>query len=204
MGNERLALLAVQAAPFSPDERASNEKVGASLAPNNHHECPMTRFAPLLPTAVFAVDSASNQTAGGSSTAAFVASVAAGNLVEIESSKLALDRTESDRVKGFANRMIEDHGAAGASSGRPSATPTSLRQPKSSIPNTRRSSTLSRPRTSGSFDKAYIDAQSNAHVETIDLFKAYVRGGDHWRMRQFADDLLPTLHAHLDHVKKMR
>jgi len=59
-------------------------------------------------------------------------------------------------------------------------------------------------RDAGTFDKAYVDAQYTAHVETIDLFKSYVRSGDHWRLRQFADELLPTLHVHLDHVKKMR
>jgi hypothetical protein len=56
----------------------------------------MTRFALLVPTAVFAAD---NQAAGGSPTPTFLASVAAGNLFEIESSKLALDLTKSDRVK---------------------------------------------------------------------------------------------------------
>ena len=54
------------------------------------------------------------------------------------------------------------------------------------------------------FDKAYIEAQYKAHVETADLFKAYAQGGEDTRMRAFAAELLPTLQAHLDHVAKMR
>jgi hypothetical protein len=49
-----------------------------------------------------------------------------------------------------------------------------------------------------SFDKAYVDA----HLETIDLFKDYVISGDHWRLRQFAEELLPRLHAHLSTMSK--
>ena len=164
----------------------------------------MTPFALLVPAAVFAADSASNPTAGGSPTAAFVASVAAGNLFEIESSKLALDRTRSDRVKEFAHRMIDDHGAA-ALKFRQAVNDANLTPPPAKL-DAKHQAVFDdlKAKDAGTFDKAYIDAQYTAHVETIDLFKAYVRGGDHWRMRQFADELLPTLHAHLDHVKKMR
>lgn len=164
----------------------------------------MKRFALPVPTAVFSNYSAMNQAAGGLLTPTFVASVAAGNLFEIESGKLALDRTKSDRVKAFADRMIEDHGAANlkfkqaVSAANLTAPPEKLDAQHQAVFDDLKA------RDAGTFDKAYIDAQYKAHVETIDLFKSYVRGGDHWRLRQFADELLPTLHAHLDHVKKMR
>ncbi len=164
----------------------------------------MTHFALLVPTAVFSADSAINQAAGGSPTRTFVASVAAGNLFEIESSKLALDRTKSDRVKTFADCMIEDHGAAGIKF-KQTLGEANLTPPPEQL-DAKHQAIIDdlKGKDAGSFDKAYVDAQYKAHVETIDLFKAYVRGGDDWRLRKFADDLLPTLHAHLDHVRKMR
>jgi putative membrane protein len=164
----------------------------------------MTRFVLLVPTAVLAADSATNQAAGATATETFVASVAAGNLFEIESSKLALDRSKSDRIKGLADRMIEDHRAANlkfkqaVSDANLTAPPEKLDAQHQSVFDELKA------KDAGTFDKAYIDAQYTAHVETIDLFKSYVRSGDHWRLRQFADELLPTLHVHLDHVKKMR
>jgi putative membrane protein len=164
----------------------------------------MTRFALPVPTAVFSADSAINQAAGGSPTPTFIASIAAANLFEIESSKLVLDRTKSDRVKEFAHRMIDDHGAA-ALKFRQAVNDANLTPPPEKL-DAKHQAVFDelKAKDAGTFDKAYIDAQYTAHVETIDLFKAYVRGGDHWRMRQFADELLPTLHAHLDHVKKLR
>jgi putative membrane protein len=54
------------------------------------------------------------------------------------------------------------------------------------------------------FDKAYVEAQYKAHVETVELFKGYAEAGEDTRMREFAAELLPALQAHLDHVAKMR
>ena len=68
----------------------------------------MTRFTLPVPATAFSDYSAMNQAAGGLLTPTFVASVAAGNLFEIESSKLALDRTQSDRIKGI--RQPHDRG----------------------------------------------------------------------------------------------
>ena len=55
-----------------------------------------------------------------------------------------------------------------------------------------------------SFDKAYVDAQDKAHVETVDLFNDSARGGDNARLKAFAVELLPTLQSHLEHVSRMR
>ena len=164
----------------------------------------MTRFPLPVPATAFSDYSAMNQAAGGLLTPTFVASVAAGNLFEIESSKLALDRSQSDRIKGFASRMIEDHGAANLKFKR-AVSDANLTAPPDKL-DAKHQAVFDelKAKDTGTFDKAYVDAQYTAHVETIDLFKSYVRGGDHWRLRQFADELLPTLHAHLDHVKKMR
>ena len=59
-------------------------------------------------------------------------------------------------------------------------------------------------RQGGDFDKAYIEAQYKAHVETVELFKGYAQAGEDKRMRAFAAETLPKLQAHLDHVAKMR
>ncbi|GEP59892.1 DUF4142 domain-containing protein [Reyranella soli] len=45
-------------------------------------------------------------------TATFVAPAAFGYMFEIESSKLAIDRSQAEAVKAFAQRMLDDHSAA--------------------------------------------------------------------------------------------
>ena len=54
------------------------------------------------------------------------------------------------------------------------------------------------------FDTAYVKAQHDGHVETVAMFEAYAKGGDNARMKQFANDMLPTLKAHLDQVSKLK
>src|SRR5262249_27813012 len=52
------------------------------------------------------------------------------------------------------------------------------------------------------FDKAYIEAQYTAHVETVDLFKAYAEAGDNARLQFFAREILPPLRSIFDRVGK--
>ena len=64
-------------------------------------------------TPVLAADPATKQaSAPVAPTATFVAQAAFGNMFEIESSKLALERSKAGPVKAFAQRMVDDHSAA--------------------------------------------------------------------------------------------
>jgi putative membrane protein len=142
--------------------------------------------------------------APAASTASFLNSVAAGNQFEIDSSKLALSRSKSDAVKRFAQRMVDDHTEA-AGKFKIAVTEAKLTPPSEKLDAKHQAVFDSLTAANdASFDKLYIDAQYKAHVETVDLFKAYAKGGDNARMKQFANELLPTLQAHLDHVGKMR
>ena len=71
-------------------------------------------IAPRQPfAAALAADPASKQaSAPVAPTATFVAQAAFGNMFEIESSKLALERSKAGPVKAFAQRMVDDHSAA--------------------------------------------------------------------------------------------
>jgi putative membrane protein len=137
-------------------------------------------------------------------TATFVASAAFGNMFEIESSKLALERSKSGAVKAFAQRMVDDHSAA-AVKFKEAVLDSKLTMPPDKL-DARRQALMAElaGKQDADFDKAYIDAQFEAHVETVDLFKGYAQGGEDSRMRAFAADLLPALEAHLEHVSKMR
>jgi putative membrane protein len=56
------------------------------------------------------------------------------------------------------------------------------------------------PHFKGVVYTAYIKAQYDGHVETVGMFETYAKG----RMKQFANDMLPTLKMHLDHVSKLK
>jgi putative membrane protein len=158
-----------------------------------------------LSAAAFAADPSTLQSAGPvKPTATFVTAAAVGNFFEIESSKLALDRSKSSAVKAVAQRMVDDHSKAAVKL-KESVAATKLTMPPDKL-DARHQALYDelREKGAGDFDKAFIEAQYEAHVEAVDLFKAYAKGGENDRMRALAAELLPTLEAHLEHVRKMR
>ena len=53
------------------------------------------------------------------------------------------------------------------------------------------------------FDAAYVQVQTEAHVEAVSLFKAYASKPDDAALGVFAKETLPTLEKHLEHVKML-
>jgi putative membrane protein len=172
----------------------------------------MDRFALLaaillaIAPPAFAADPATNQAAAtpAAPTATFVAMTAYGNLFEIQSSELALRRSNTNAVRDFANRMVTDHIAAAAKFKRALAD-AQLTPPAEKL-DAKHQAILDdlKAEDDASFDRAYIEAQYKAHVESVALFQAYANGGENARMKACAADVLPTLQGHFDHVTKMR
>jgi putative membrane protein len=162
-------------------------------------------LTPAVAPAALAADPASKQaSAPVATTATFVAQAAFGTMFEIESSKLALERSKAAPVKAFAQRMVDDHSAA-AVKFKEAVLEAKLAMPPDKL-DAKHQAVLGElaDKQGDDFDKAYIEAQYKAHVETVELFKGYAQAGEDTRMRAFAAELLPTLQAHLDHVAKMR
>jgi putative membrane protein len=153
----------------------------------------------------FAADPATNHAAGPPApTPTFVAMATYGNLLEIQSSELVLRRSKSNAVKDFANRMVTDHNAAAAKL-KQAVADAKLTPPAEKLDAEHRAILDAlKAKNGASFDRAYIETQYNAHVETVALFRSYAKGGENARMKAFAADVLPTLQGHLDHVTKMR
>ena len=138
----------------------------------------------------------------------FVDKAAAGGIAEIETSRLALEKSASADVKEFANMMITDHSKANdelASIAKkhdievPDTT-TLVKQAKEKILDMR----------DESFDAAYANNQVKAHEDTIELFKKEantvtddkVKGAT--ELKAFAQKMLPGLEKHLDAAKKLQ
>jgi hypothetical protein len=97
-------------------------------------------------------------------------------MFEIESSKLALDRSQAGPVKAFAQRMVDDHSAA-AVKFKEAVLDAKLAMPPDKLDAKHRANVDELAgKQGGDFDKAYIEAQYKAHVETVDLFKGYAQG----------------------------
>jgi putative membrane protein len=136
-------------------------------------------------------------------TEAFLAEVAVGNQFEIQSSQLALAKTKNEGVRSFANRMVADHSEAGAKFTK-AVSDAKLKAPSTAMDAKHQAILDDLAKKDGAaLDSAYVEAQHKAHAETVELFQAYANGGDNTRIKQFAQELLPTLKSHLDQVGKL-
>jgi len=132
--------------------------------------------------------------------AGFAARVASSNAFEIESSQMALDKTQTPDVRAFAEQMIADHTAAGekftaAAASDGVAAPTAL------MPDHQAQIDALGQTAADSFDQAYLGAQVAAHTEAVELFDAYSQQGEAGALKTFAAETLPTLQSHLTHVE---
>lgn len=138
----------------------------------------------------------------------FVDNAAAGGIAEIETSRLALEKSSSADIKAFANMMITAHSKANDELAAlakkndievPDST-TLVKQAKEKILDLR----------DESFDAAYANNQVKAHEDTIELFKKEantvtddkVKGATD--LKGFAQKMLPALEKHLDMAKKLQ
>lgn len=157
--------------------------------------------------AAFAADPPSTASATATipvSTDQFLTQAAAANKFEIDSSKLAISKSKSETVKGFANQMVMDHGKAAAKM-KQAVTDAKAKTPADALDAKHQAIYDDlKKKEDLAFDNAYVDAQMQGHVETVALFESYAKNGDHPRIKAFANDLLPTLRAHLEQVKKLQ
>jgi putative membrane protein len=135
--------------------------------------------------------------------ASFVKSVGGASAFEIGSSKLALEKSQSDDVKTFAQQMVDDHTKAGEKltailKDEGSPPPEMTFAPKQAD-----AMKLLEAAKGADFDAAYISLQTGAHMEAVALFRTYAGKPDDQKVGGFAKETLPTLEMHLDHVKML-
>ena len=135
----------------------------------------------------------------------FVNAAAASDRFEIESSKQAATAASSPAVKKFAATMVSDHTASTtklksiAGGMNPAVTPddspaADQQQLMSSLAG----------KTGADFDQAYAAAQVTAHQKALDMLKNYSASGDNQALKDFANQVIPKVTAHLNMAKGLK
>jgi len=155
-----------------------------------------------LPSAAFA--QRSNQITAPSklTTGKFVRNASAGNEFEVRSSQLALSRATSPRVRAFARRMVHDHSKAERQL-RATVRKAGLKEPAGLDAKHMRLLGELRNFRGRDFERAYIDMQADGHMQTVAMFRNYVRNGHNQQVRQLAEKTLPILQEHLRMVQQL-
>lgn len=139
------------------------------------------------------------------STQDFVRKASIASEFEIESSKLALEKSQDKDIKNFAQQMIDDHTKASENLKDSLKSAKTNAQPADELDNKHQELMDSLEALSGdNFDQRYIKLQTTAHKEAVDLFSSYSKQGKDASVKEFASNTLPTLKQHLSHVKQIQ
>lgn len=139
-----------------------------------------------------------------SSTMQYVEAMANGNMFEIQSSQLALQKSRNTRVRRFAQRMIDEHtrmstelSTAVRTTGPSLTVPTAM--------DNRHQSAMQdlQGATGREFDRMYLTAQINAHNEALVVNQNYAQAGDDPALRQLAASAIPTIQEHLNEAQRV-
>jgi putative membrane protein len=128
----------------------------------------------------------------------FVTEAAGSDMFEIESSKLAIERSQDAATKAFAQQMITDHTKtsdelkAMVTSGAIKATiPTAMSSSQQGMLDDLKKL------QADDFTKQYHSDQEDVHEDAVDLFKRYGDEGENADLKAWAAKTRPALEHHL-------
>lgn len=127
----------------------------------------------------------------------------AGDLYEIESSRLAQQKAGSGAVRQFGQMMIEHHTMTTQQLDQASRAAGMTPPPPALEPRQRKMIDALRGLTGAQFDAAYLRQQRMAHQEALALHSAYAENGDNPALRKVAAAAVPIVQRHIDLLARL-
>jgi putative membrane protein len=156
-----------------------------------------------VPTDTAALDDTTmTDTAVDAGVTNFVEKASLSNMYEVEAAKIALERSQVQAVKDFAQAMHDGHSASmtelsSLSTAAMVAPPTALDNHFTGKLEELRNASVE------DFDDKYIDQQTEAHENTLNLLKDFSSNGKDAGLQAFATKMIPTVEGHLTQVKAL-
>ena len=144
---------------------------------------------------------AATMTSSNVTAAEFVTQAANSDMFEIQSSQLALTKTQDGPTRNFAQHMIQDHTAASEK-----LKTAAQGQTIPSAPDQEHTQMLQQlQQVSGNdFNRSYVQMQFDGHQKAVTLFESYAQNGDNAQLKEFAQQTVPTLREHLQQITQIR
>jgi putative membrane protein len=134
---------------------------------------------------------------------AYVAMAASSDMYEIQSSQLAMSRSQNGSIRNFAQMMVQHHTqtsqqlmAAAQASGTP--------MPAGMMPMHARMLQELQGANGMAFDRMYRTQQVMAHQQALALHSNYAARGDNATLRSVAATATPIVRGHLDQARQLR
>lgn len=133
----------------------------------------------------------------------YVTAAAKSDLYEINSSQIALQKSQNPEVKRFAEMLIKHHqqttAATTAAAQQAGLSPT----PPTLDPGAAASINELQSAAPADFDRLYLAQQVPAHQAALDLHRSYGKGGDQAVLRASAKKAVPIVQQHLTTAERM-
>jgi len=132
----------------------------------------------------------------------FIQAASQGNLAEVQTGKLALQKSHDAGVKQVAQHLINDHTKAQQQL---ATLARSLNVTVPSSPNSEQKAIYQKwSKLSGTaFDNSYLHGELQDHVKTINLFQKEIKAGSNSSVKAYAQQTLPALASHESHLKQV-
>jgi putative membrane protein len=132
----------------------------------------------------------------------FVEKATLSNMFEIESAKLALERSKVQPIKDYAQAILDTH-TASASELAPLSSAALVTQPTQLDSGFQSQLKQLQEASVEDFDDRYLDQQTEVHENTASLLKDFSANGKDAQLQAFALKMLPIVEAHLTQAKAL-
>jgi putative membrane protein len=132
----------------------------------------------------------------------FVGDLARGNMAEISLSQMALQRSQSEAVKQFAQMMVTDHTAAGTEL-QTLATSKNITLPTAMDQKHQSAMTKLGGESGAAFDRDYMKQMVNDHEKTLSLLQKQADKGTDADLKAFAAKMVPIVQGHLTAARNL-
>jgi putative membrane protein len=131
----------------------------------------------------------------------FATDAAEGGLKEVQLGQLAQQQAESEEVKQFGQRMVEDHGKANEQLMQ-IAQQKGIELPQELSEDAQQLYDELQQKSGAEFDQAYMDEMVSDHEEDVETFQEYAETGQDPDLTSFAEQTLPVLQEHLERAQQ--
>lgn len=134
----------------------------------------------------------------------YAAMVAASDLYEIESARLAMEKSENAEIDALADMIVTDHekSTADLKAAVGEAQPPITVTPEMNAEQQANMEAL-RAADAAMFDRTYLQQQVMAHQKALDMVRGYAESGDVPALQQHASSVVGPIQRHLDRARQL-
>jgi putative membrane protein len=133
---------------------------------------------------------------------AFVKKALEGNVAEVQMGQLALQKSNDDQVKQFAQRMVDDHGKM-QDQLKPVAAQMGVKVPDGPSKGQMKKMDKMKTLSGDAFDQAYIKDMVKDHKSDASEFKQEAQSTQNPQLKQLATEGSQTIESHLQQIQQI-